>query len=273
MPVWSDDQKRRFGPWAVVTGASDGIGRAIATELAHAGVNVVIVARRRAALEQLAGSLAAETGAAVRVMASDLSQPGAAAALESATTDLDVGLLVAAAGFGTSGPMLGLPVERELEMIDVNCRALTELAALYGRRLSARGRGGIVLMSSLLAFQGVAGAATYSATKAFVQTFAEGLRGELKPFGVEVLSAAPGPVRTGFAERADLRMSLADTPGAVARDILAALGRRGTVRPGPVSKLFAAALATAPRWLRVLILSRVMAGMTGHQGAAAPKAA
>ena len=260
--------KNRFGPWAVVTGASSGIGRAIAVELAREGVHLALVARRRDALELLARDLSAENGIETRVVVADLAGRDAAQEIQAATADLDVGLLIAAAGYGTSGPLISLPVGPELEMIDVNCRALVELSALYGRRFAARRAGGVVLFSSLLAFQGAAGAATYSATKAFVQTFAEGLRRELAPAGVAVLSAAPGPVRTEFGERADMRMSFADEPSVVARDTLKALGRRTTVRPGVVSKALAGAMAFVPRWGRTIIMGRVMADMTRHQAKA-----
>src|SRR5205823_9088379 len=103
------------------------------------------------------------------------------------TSDLDVGLLVAAAGFGTSGAFIDSPLEEELGMFDVNCRAVTTLAHHFGNRFAKARRGGMVLMSSLLAFQGVPGFANYAATKAYVQSLAEGLRLELSPLGVDVV--------------------------------------------------------------------------------------
>jgi short-subunit dehydrogenase len=145
----------RYGPWAVVTGASNGIGRAFARELAASGLNVVLAARRRSVLEQLAMELASDWHVACDVVAVDLSDPAGPGALLAATQARDVGLFVAAAGFGTSGPFLDSPLTSELEMIDVNCRAVAALGYGYGRRFAERGRGGIVLMSSLLAFQGV----------------------------------------------------------------------------------------------------------------------
>jgi short-subunit dehydrogenase len=120
-------------------------------------------------------------------------------------------------------------------------------------------------MSSLLAFQGVPKAACYAATKAFVQTFAEGLRRELDGSGVDVIASAPGPVRSGFEARANMRMSAAAEPSAVARATLAGLGRSGTVRPGVLSKVLEASLAPLPRWGRSRILAVVMGGMTAHQ--------
>lgn len=251
-----------YGPWALVTGASDGIGRAFAEELARRGLDLVLVARREATLASLAGELMRTHGIATRVVALDLGRPESPAELAAATADLDLGLLVAAAGFGTSGPLVETDLDAELDMLAVNCAAVLATTQTMARRLVARGRGGIVLMSSLLAFQGVARAANYAATKAYVQTLAEGLRAELAPHGVAVLACAPGPIRSGFANRAGMRMGFAEAPQAVAAASLDALGRAGTVRPGWLSKLLEASLLGAPRRLRSRILGQVMAGMT-----------
>lgn len=254
-----------YGPWAVVTGASDGIGKAMAIELAAAGINLVLVARRQERLDALASGLKATYRVDTRVLALDLAQPAAAATIASETSALDVGLLAAIAGFGTSGNFVDCPRDGELEMIDVNCRAVVDLAHRFAVRFAARRRGGLVLMSSLVAFQGVPRAATYAATKAFIQTFAEGLRLELGHLGVDVVASAPGPVRSGFEARADMRMSAAIDPATAARQTLAALGRRGTVRPGFLSKFLEASLAPLPRWGRSRIMAIVMGGMTRHQ--------
>src|SRR5947209_13497914 len=252
----------QYGPWAVVTGASDGIGRAVATALAGHGFGVVLVARRAAALEDLARSLEARNGVATRVLAADLSLPDQAARVERETRDIDVGFFFAAAGFGTSGPFVEAEIEYELNMIDVNCRALVQSTHAFARRFVARGGGGIVLMSSLVAFQGVPRAAAYAATKAFVQTFAEGLARELKPLGVDVLASAPGPVKSGFGARAGMAIRSGHTPDEVVRATLPSLGRRTTVRPGLLAKGLEASLAALPRALRVRALERVMAGLT-----------
>ena len=251
----------KYGPCALVTGASDGIGREFARRLAEAGLNLVLVARRAEVLEQLAGELRSGFGVDVAVLPADLVRSEEVDSIARLTADLDVGLLVAAAGFGTSGRFVDSQVQDELEMIDVNCRAVAALAHHFGARFSRRGRGGIVLMSSVVAFQGVPRAANYAATKAYVQSLAEGLRAELEPLGVDVVASAPGPVRSGFAERADMRMGLAQTPRAVAQATLDALGRRGTVRPGWLSKLLGWSLALLPRWARVRVMALVMGGM------------
>ena len=254
--------RERYGPWAVVTGASDGIGRESAMALAEAGVHLVLVARRRDRLDALAQDLAAAHGIETRVVAADLASGDALAAVVADTHGLDVGLLVAAAGFGTSGAFLAVSPEDELAMVDVNCRAVVALAHAFGARFARRGRGGLVLFSSIVAFQGVPRATTYAATKAFVQTLAEGLGGELGPLGVDVLASAPGPVRSGFAARASMTMGAALAPDVVARATLRALGRRRTTRPGWLSKVLGLSLMTLPRAVRTRVMGLVMAGMT-----------
>jgi short-subunit dehydrogenase len=258
--------KKKYGPWAVVTGASEGIGRAIAAELAAAGLNLVLVARRKERLEQLSGELGAAYGVEARVVATDLSCLKAVDEVLRATDDLEVGLLVAAAGFGTSGNFLDGELATELEMLDVNCRAVVALCHPFGRKFVRQGQGGIILMSSLVSFQGVPRAAHYAATKAYIQTFAEGLQRELTPLGVEVLISAPGPVNSGFGQRADMRMNGAASAQDVARGTVRALGRKTVVRPGLLSVLLEAALAPLPRWARTSIMARVMRTMTAHQG-------
>jgi short-subunit dehydrogenase len=257
--------KKTYGPWAVVTGASDGIGREVALQLATAGLNVLLVARRREVLESLAETLEAHHGVQARAVAVDLGWQAGVEEVVAASNGLDVGLLVAAAGFGTSGPFLASDLAEELSMIDVNCRAVAALSHHFGRRFARRGSGGLVLMSSIVAFQGVPRAANYAATKAYVQSLAEGLRIELEPHGVDVLASAPGPVHSGFAERAGMRMGQALKPQDVARGTLVALGGYGTVRPGWLSKLLGGSLALLPRWGRVRIMTAVMGGMTRHR--------
>jgi len=178
---------------------------------------------------------------------------------------LDVGLFVAAAGFGTTGPFIDSNLDDELAMIDVNCRAVVGLTHGFARRLARRGAGGIVLFGSLVGFQGVPQTANYAATKAFVQSFAEGLRLELKPTGVEVLATAPGPTHSGFAAHASMTMSSAADPDVVARSTLRSLGRRSsTVRPGGLAKLLGFSLIMLPRWARVRLMGTIMSGMTNE---------
>ncbi len=253
----------RYGPYALVTGATSGIGREIAVQLAEAGFHLVLAARREPELRELAAAMAAERPVDVRVLPVDLARPEGADALAAATAGLDVGLYVAAAGFGTSGPFLDNAVEDELDMLRVNCAAVLASTHVLGRRMVARGGGGIVLFSSVVGFQGTPNAAHYAATKAWVQTLAEALYVELRPLGVDVLATAPGPTASGFAARAGMAMGRALAPRDVARATLDTLGRRPTALPGLLSLVLRGSLAPLPRRARVRIMGSVMAGMAG----------
>jgi short-subunit dehydrogenase len=255
----------KYGPWAVVTGASDGIGLAFSQELASIGLNLVLVARRADRLFALSSDLRSKYGTETVVVPEDLSTPAGLATVERATAHLDVGLLVAAAGYGTSGPLLGADLSREHNMLELNCFAVLQQVVVFGNRLTRRQRGGIILMSSLVGWQGVPQSAHYAATKAYVQSLAEALRFELKPRGVDVLASAPGPVHSGFAARAGMRMGAAATPASVAKASIRALGRKGTVLPGRLTKLLTYSLLPLPRTIRTIILAKVMGGMTKHQ--------
>jgi short-subunit dehydrogenase len=173
-----------------------------------------------------------------------------------------VGLLVASAGFGSSGPFLDADLAVETEMLMVNGRAVLQAAHHFGRRFRQRGRGGLVLLSSIVGFQGMPYGAHYAATKAYVQTLAEALHEELLADGVDVLAAAPGPTHSGFADRAGMTLGMALDPEAIAQPILEALGHRATVLPGLLSKLLTYGLMPLPRWLRVRIMGKVMASLS-----------
>jgi uncharacterized protein len=265
----SESEKQRlqtkYGSWAIVTGASSGIGRELATQLADAGLNLVLVSRREDLLTTLATQLSRNGGPQVRCLPLDLSDPDSMDQLATATESLPVGLLVASAGYGTSGLLTENDLTDELDMVRVNCEALLAQTHHFARRFAAQKRGGLILLSSMVAFQGVPYSANYAATKAYVQSLAEGLARELKPVGVDVLAAAPGPVRSGFEARANMKMSMSLTPEQVGIPILKALGRQTTVLPGFLTKLLVFALRTVPRWGKVRIMEQVMGGMTEHQ--------
>lgn len=251
-----------YGEWAVITGASSGIGREIARQLAAAKLNVLLVARRAAELEQLRAELAAQHQIEARALPLDLAHPEAPAQVFAAAEPHNTGLLVNAAGFGLGGPFLDNPLAEESSMIDVNCRALMELTHRFGARFAAQRRGGIILFSSIVAFQGVPRSANYAATKAYVQSLGEALAVELAPHGVDVLISKPGPTHSGFAARAGMTLGQAESPATVAQATLAALGRRSSVTPGFLSKFLLSSLSTAPRPLRVQIMKAIMRSMT-----------
>lgn len=257
--------RQTYGPWAVVTGASSGIGRELADRLAEAGLNIVLNARGTAGLTSVAQTIRGNYGVDVRIVAADLAEAQGIQQLIEQTRELNVGLLVASAGYGTSGLLVESTVADEVNMLRVNTEAVLVLSHHFGRLFAQQKRGGLLLLSSLVAFQGVPYSANYAATKAYVQSLAEALALELKPSGVDVLAAAPGPVQSGFGKRADMNMSMALTPAQIGLPILRALGRQTVVLPGFLTKLLVYSLRTVPRWGKVRIMQRVMGGMTAHQ--------
>ena len=259
--------KEKYGPWALVTGASSGIGRELAVRLAEAGLHLVITGRNETSLSRFQSQLESVYKIRVKTILTDISGiPGVHDVLEE-TEDLDLGLFIASAGFGTSGNFINSDISKELNMVQLNNIALMMLTHQMGRRFAARKRGGIILMSSIVAFQGVPYSAHYSATKAYVQSLGEGLYHELKPYNVDVLVAAPGPVNSGFAKEANMKMSNALYPEDVGIPILKALGNTSTIFPGRLSKILVLGLRTVPRWGKIRIMKKVMGDMTRHQWA------
>jgi uncharacterized protein len=257
--------KEKYGPWAVVTGASSGIGREIAERLAEAGLNLFLSSRKLSDLESNADTWESKYAVQIRCIEGDaLMQEDVRKILET-TKDFPVGLLVVSAGFGTSGLFIDSLLDEELNMLKVNCETLFFLTHSFSRRFLRNGKGGIILMSSIVAFQGVPHSAHYAATKAYVQTLAEGLHIELRDQGVDVLAAAPGPVSSGFGERANLKMNMSLQPSDIGVPILKALGRTSTVFPGFLTKVLVYSLRTVPRWGKIRIMKIVMGGMTSHQ--------
>lgn len=147
--------KSSYGPTALITGASDGIGRAMAEDIASRGLNVVLIARQKDRLDDLAAELSEKHETLATVIAADLGTEDGLRRTLDAFDAHDVGLLAACAGFGTAGPFLENAVNDELNMIDVNCRALAALTHRAGQSMRDQGSGGIILMSSIVAFQGV----------------------------------------------------------------------------------------------------------------------
>lgn len=257
--------KTKYGEWAVVTGASSGIGLELVLQLADVGFNLVINSRYLDKLREVEKQLKANAKIEIKIVASDVSETEGIDKIIQASQGLNIGLLVVSAGYGTSGTFIDGSLHSEINMLRVNCESLLALTHYFSQQFVKQKRGGIILMSSMVAFQGTPFAANYAATKAYVQTLAEGLAVELKPYNVDVLAAAPGPVESGFSQRANMKMSMSMTPEQVGVPILKALGRKTTVLPGFLTKFLVYSLRTVPRWGKVKIMKIVMGEMTEHQ--------
>jgi short-subunit dehydrogenase len=257
-----------YGPWAVVAGASDGIGAAFARQLADRGVNIVLVARRRAALDHVAAGLAVET----RTVVLDLAGDEATADLATATDDLAVGLLVYNAGADPHSTLvLDTPVADLRSLVRRNCNTVVASCHHFGRRLVEQGHGGVVLVTSGAAWAGARHVATYAATKAFDLVLAEGLWAEWRDRGVDVLALVLGATDTPSLHRLLERHGgdfgpLAD-PDAVVAEALEHLGDGPTWSYGMPDPGGASPLASLPRRDAVLLMSRGSAAVFADGGA------
>lgn len=268
MKLSTSEKKRliqKYGNWAIITGASSGIGLELAHCLADAGFNLVLNARDINKLQEVEKILQSSYNVKVKVIAADASQHDAIDKITTETSQLNIGLLVVSAGYGTSGLFINSSLPSEINMLRVNCEALLSLTHYFSQKFAQQSRGGIILMSSMVAFQGVPYSANYAATKAYVQSLAEALAVELKPYNVDVLAVAPGPVSSGFEERANMKMSMSLKPSDIGVPILKALGKKTTVLPGLLTKVLVYSLRTVPRWGKIKIMQKVMGGMTRHQ--------
>jgi short-subunit dehydrogenase len=249
------------GKWALVTGASAGIGKALATELAAGGANLVLCARRRDRLEQLAAELSGQHGVRAEVCPSDLGTPGAPREIFDFTMSraIEVDVLINNAGFGASGEFTAIPIERLLEMVQVNCAAVTHLTHLYLGGMIARRRGYVMILASTAAFQGVPYLSLYAATKGFDLLLAEGIAEEVRQYGVRVSALCPGQTASEFHEVAgtsSFKRRGEETAQKVAHTGLAALAKgKSFVVSGLKNKLLAESERLMPR--------RLVAGVAG----------
>jgi short-subunit dehydrogenase len=187
------------GKWALVTGASSGIGAALAWELAGRGAKLILTARRRGRLEALAAELGSK-GTESRIVVADLNDPSAPQQIFDATegAGLTVDLLVNNAGLGQYGNFYASPIEQELSQVRVNCEAVVRLTRLFLPLMVERRRGWILVVASTASFQPVPYITTYAATKVFDRYFAQGLAAEVARFGVKVTALCPGPTESEF---------------------------------------------------------------------------
>jgi hypothetical protein len=250
-----------YGPWAVITGASSGIGRAFAERCAADGLNVVLAARSTDRLQELGRELANAHRIEHRVFAVDLSHEDGATNLVAACEDLNVGLLISNAGNGRPGQYLDQDVPDLHRRLTLNTTTHLELAHAFGHRLVRRGHGAIVLVSALGAIHGLPNMAHESAAKAYVLNLGEALHHELRPAGVHVTVMLPGKVDTPIidkfgVDRATLPIRPITAPTAVRQTIRALRSGRATVVP---DRRLRALTRLTPRRISIRMNSRMLA--------------
>jgi short-subunit dehydrogenase len=259
---------RRYGPWALVAGGSEGLGAAFAHEIARQGLNLLLVARRTVPLEETASRVRNAHGVEVRTVAVDLGSAAGLAEVVRQARSVDLGLLVCNAASSHEGPFFKADAARYRHVIDVNCYGAVALIEALAPAMIARGRGGIIVMSSMAAFQGSPYVTVYSATKSFLLSLAEGLAVELKPKGVDVLACCPAVVRTPnyLASRpADAKPTPVDIePELAAKEALRALGRKRVLIPGTKVRMAHAMMRLLPRGAAVAMMASSTRAMYGE---------
>ncbi len=258
--------QQQYGPWALVAGASEGIGQAWCRSLAERGLNVVLIARRAEPLESEAAELQARFGVQTRTLALDLASSELGERLQKATDDLDIGFVVYNAAYSDIVEYLEQPMRSKLQTLDVNCRGVVLLTSLFAERLVARGRGGMVLMSSMAGWQGSAMVGIYAASKAFVTVLAESLWSELRPHGVDVHACVAGATLTpnfkSQTPQARQRQAFPMEPEAVVDAALSRLGKGPTIIAGRVNRAAYVLLGKLiPRAAAVRFFSRTTRGI------------
>jgi uncharacterized protein len=254
--------KERYGPWALVTGASAGIGEEFARQLAAIGLNLILVARRKHRLDDLARQLESANKVAVQTIAADLSRPDFLPSIASAIASTEVGLLVNNAGFGLAGEFLDHEIEKELALLDVNCRAPLVLTHVIGRQMAQRRRGGVIFVSSVSGFIATPFEAHYAASKAYELFLAEALGFELKKHGVDVLALCPGSTDTDFHSLAGSRSVAAMPVAPVVELAIKTLGKKPVAIPGWHNRLLVYVLKFTPRRLHTWLAGRVTENLT-----------
>lgn len=246
--------KDKYGPWALISGASAGLGEEYAKQLAAKGMNLVLLARRTDRLEALGKSLSEQYGIQYRAVSADLADPDFLLPVSDQTEDLEIGLLINNAGFTNSGEFLDNELEAEIRLVDVNCRAAVILAHHYGQAMRARKRGGIIFTASIAGFVGIPFWANYSASKSFDLKLAEALGAELKPHGVDVLALCPGSTRTEFATYDGLiSQVMTMEAGPVVKGAINSLGKKRTWVAGFINRMNVFMTRFLPRkWNSVL---------------------
>jgi short-subunit dehydrogenase len=193
--------KDQFGPWAVVTGASSGIGKEFARQIAASGINLVLVARREALLEEVGVELSKICGIEHRVVVADLSDDRFMEKLITATEDLDVGLVVSNAGTASPGKLLTKNLDELIQLLRLNTRAHLEIAHHFARKLGVRGRGGLLFVGAMGSEIGIPYMANDAGAKSYMKSFAQALHVELGELGVNVTILTPGPTETPVLEK------------------------------------------------------------------------
>lgn len=257
MAYFTQVDKNRFGPWAIVTGASSGIGAEFARQLARSGLNLVLVARREQLMQALGEELHAKYNIEFRVISADLRTDDFMKDIIAATADLDIGLLISNAGAGQPGAFLSAEQAELMDTVRLNVRSHLAMVHHFGKRLARRGRGGIVLVSAMGAGDGLPYMSNDAATKAYILSLGKGLNSEFAPLGIHVSVLQPGPTDTPVIEQFGFDPALMPVkPMAVDQCVAEGLTALNANKPSHLT-------GRMNRWMDFLIPARIKRQMLG----------
>ena len=254
----SKDFCNLYGPWALITGASSGIGEAFAHAIAARGVNVILLARREEELYRVRADVVAKYDVKCEMLVVDLAVASFIDQVEAFLGDRELGLVVSNAGYNPIGSFEDIDREAVLRILDVNDRAPLLLAQSFLPGLAKRGRGGFLIVGSIEGFNGTPWSAVYSASKAFVQSLGEALWGEYRKRGVDVLVLSPGATDTPILRAREVEVPGVMTPAAVAEYGLKHLGNGPCAIPGLSNRLILAVLKFMPRKLVSMAMGKAL---------------
>ena len=233
----------KYGPWALITGGTSGIGKAFAEQLAEKGLNLVLVARRQQLLDKISKEISEKHSVEVLGLKADLSDPASIEFVKEATEKLEIGLFIPNAAVENHGEFVDGNMAREMQLVQLNSVTPMQLAHHYGNKMKSRGKGGIIFLATTIGYGGTPFFSHYAASKAYVLSLGEGLHYELKKYGVDVTVLSPGGTDTPMAENIGMDMKNSPmpmmTPEDTARVGLKALGSRPSVIPGVQNNMMA----------------------------------
>lgn len=255
----------KYGPWALVTGASSGLGAEFVRQLAARGLNVVLVARREQEMEALADDVRQSHAVKTRIVPADLTGPDACCSIGDRTDDLEIGLLVNNAGFGLSGAYADLDPDRMVNMTVLNCVVPVLLTNHFLPLMLERGRGGLIFLASTAAYQATPYLGVYGATKAFNLLMGESLWKEYRKGGIDSLALSPGFTRTEFTSVAQMKDASGlreAAPDAVVALALRKLGKKPSVIHGLANRMLNFTGRLLPRRAAIAVTSAMLKGRT-----------
>ncbi|GJM17749.1 MAG: short-chain dehydrogenase [Thermodesulfobacteriota bacterium] len=250
--------KEAYGDWALITGASSGIGEVFCRKLAAAGMNVVLVARRKDRLDKIAKELNDEHSIHTRVVCADLSDEEETKTVVGAVDDLEIGLLVNNAGILNTGNFLDNDLEDEIRLININCKSYIILTHGLGNKMKERNKGALIFLSSLTAVSAISRWANYAASKGFDLQFAEAIDAELKDYNIDVMALCPGLTHTELVKISKFNNPMTMNADVVVDNALNKLGKTNLLVPGLMNKINFFSTRINPRLLNTKIFSSVV---------------